>query len=74
MIPFANKPSASFFKPQKVTTSEVKKVELKLTAMAVCHTSFKALDHISEIICDEGKGSYLEKIRLHRTKVRKKVL
>jgi hypothetical protein len=33
MTPFANKQSAAFFKPPKVTPTEVKKVELKLTAM-----------------------------------------
>jgi len=46
----------------------VKKVELKLTAMAVCHTSFNAMDHIGEIVSNEGQGSYFEKIKLHRTK------
>jgi hypothetical protein len=51
-----------------VTPVEVKKAELKLAAMAVCHTSFNAVDHIGEILCEEGKGSYLEKIKLHRTK------
>jgi hypothetical protein len=58
------------FKPVtvKVIPSEVKKVELKLTAMAVCHTSFNALNHISDLVCQEGKGSHLEKIKLHRTK------
>jgi hypothetical protein len=67
-VPYANVRSKLPFKPVTVIPSELKKVELKLTAMAICHTSFNALDHISEILGEEGKGSYLEKIKLHRTK------
>jgi hypothetical protein len=58
------------FKPVVVIPNEVKKVELKLTVMAVCHTSFNALNHISDLVCQEGEGSYLQKIKLHRTKER----
>ncbi len=56
------------FKPVAVTSSEIKKLELKLAAMAVCHTSFNTMDHISEILREEGKGSTFEKVKLHRTK------
>jgi hypothetical protein len=56
------------FRPVNVVPDEVKKLELKLTAMAVCHTSFNTMDHISEILKEEGKGSTMEKIKLHRTK------
>jgi hypothetical protein len=56
------------FKPVNIIPVEVKKVELKLTAMAVCHTSFNAMDHICEIVSSEGKGSLFEKIKLRRTK------
>ncbi len=44
------------FKPVIVTPVRVKKVELKLTAMAVCNTSFNAMDHIGEIVSNEGQG------------------
>jgi hypothetical protein len=48
----------------------VKKLELKLTAMAVCHFSFNTLDHVSDVLKEEGKGSTFKKIKLHRTKDR----
>jgi len=56
------------FKPLPAISSEVKKLELKLAAMAVCHTSFNAMDHIGEILKEQGKGSTFEKVKLHRTK------
>jgi hypothetical protein len=66
--PYSNENAQLPFKPLTVVSQEVKKVELKLTAMAVCHTSFNALNHIGEIVEEEGKGSNLQKIKLHRTK------
>ncbi len=67
--PFLNlKVHALPFKPVNVVSSETKKLELKLAAMAVCHTSFNAMDHISEILKEEGKGTAFEKVKLHRTK------
>lgn len=71
--PFVNEKGKSHlpFKPVTVIPIELKKVELKLTMMAVCHTSFKAVNHISELVRKEGEGSYLQKIKLHRTKERR---
>jgi hypothetical protein len=57
------------FQPVNVVPLEVKKLEIKLAALAVCHTSFNTVNHMSEILKEEGKGSALEKIKLHRTKV-----
>ena len=56
------------FKSSPAIASEVKRLELKLAVMTVCHTSFNAIDHIGEILKEEGKGSTFEKIKLHRTK------
>ena len=56
------------FKPVKSVPEEVKRLELKFAAMSVCHTSFRTIDHISEIMKEEGKGSIFENVKLHRTK------
>jgi hypothetical protein len=69
-VPHSNERAKIPFKPISVISTELKKAELKLAAMAVCHTSFNSLDHIGEIVSEEGRGSNLEKIRLHRTKAR----
>jgi hypothetical protein len=37
-----------------IFSAEVKRAELKLTMMSVCHTSCRAIDHISEIVCTES--------------------
>jgi hypothetical protein len=58
------------FQPVNVVPLQVKKLELKLTAMAVCHFSFNTLDHVSDVLKEEGKGSTFKKIKLHRTKDR----
>jgi hypothetical protein len=56
------------FKPANHVSNEVKRLELKLAAMAVRHTSFNTMDHISKILKEEGKGSTFKKVKLHRTK------
>jgi hypothetical protein len=56
------------FKPVSVVSTEVKKLEIKLSIMSVCQTSFNSMDHVSEILSEKGKGSTFEKIKLHRTK------
>ncbi len=56
------------FKPMNIVSDDVKKLELKLTAMAICHTSFNTMDNVSEILKEEGKGSTFEKVKLGRTK------
>jgi hypothetical protein len=63
--PYSNENAQLPLKPLTMISQEVKKVELKLTALAVCHTSFNALNHIGEIVGEEGKGSNLRKIKLH---------
>ena len=50
------------------TPDEVKELELKLAALVCCHSSISAIDHIGELIQSSGKGTKLEKIRIHRTK------
>jgi hypothetical protein len=60
------------FRPVNVIPVQVKKLELKLAVMTVCHLSFNSVDHISEILKEEGAGSNFEKIKLHRTKERAK--
>jgi hypothetical protein len=68
-VPFTNDKAKIPFKPVTVVKTEVKKIELKLALMAVCHTSFNGFIHFGEILSEEGKGSNLKKIKLHRTKV-----
>ena len=46
----------------------VKELELQLAVNITCHSSIMAVDHLSEIMVQHGKGSKLEKIKLHRTK------
>lgn len=41
---------------------------MKLAVLVACHASTRAVDHIGEVVRDLGKGSLLEKLRLHRTK------
>jgi hypothetical protein len=49
------------FRPVNIIPVEYKKVKLNLTAMAVCHTSFNAMDHICEIVSSEGRDPSLRK-------------
>lgn len=46
----------------------VKELELQLAVGVTCHSSIMAVDHLSEIIIHHGKGSKMEKMKLHRTK------
>jgi hypothetical protein len=46
----------------------VKELELQLAVGITCHSSIVAVDHLSEIIVQHGKGSKFEKLKLHRTK------
>ena len=46
----------------------VKEMELQLAVNITCHGSIMAVDHLSEIMVQHGKGSKLEKVKLHRTK------
>ena len=46
----------------------VKELELQLAVGVTCHSSIMAVDHLSEIMVQHGKGSKVEKMQLHRTK------
>lgn len=47
---------------------ELKKAELQLAAAVSCHSSVLSIDHFSEIVKINGRGSKLENLHLHRTK------
>ncbi|XP_066960919.1 uncharacterized protein [Macrobrachium rosenbergii] len=49
----------------------VKRTELELALAVSCHCSLLTVDHFSEIIKKNGKGSTLGSISLHRTKCSK---
>ena len=49
-------------------SDSVRKVEMELAACICCHKSILAIDHIGEIIRENGNGSNIGKINLHRTK------
>ncbi len=49
----------------------VKHAEIELAVSTACHCSIKVIDHISEVVKKHGKGSSLERIKLHRTKCSK---
>ena len=51
------------------TSTELKVIEVKLAASVCCHMSFVAFDHVGELIREGGKGSILEDLKLHRTKL-----
>ena len=59
------------FKVPGVTVKSVKlkKFELKMAAFSACHTSFRSIDHLGEVMSEGGEGSLLENVKLHRTKV-----
>ena len=61
-IPPAKKPKAD---------DSVKKVELKLAVLTACHFSISAIDHLSSFLEENGQGSDLGKVKLHRTKATK---
>lgn len=56
--------------PSKVhgPSDALKKAELQLALVVSCHSSVSTIDHLSDVIKDNGAGSKLENIRLHRTK------
>ena len=54
---------------KKVETPATKKAELLLTAQNVMHgASFLSINHLTDIVKDQGKGSILQDIRLQRAK------
>lgn len=53
---------------------ELKIAELKMVLYIASHSSVKSVDHLGEVLKELGKGSQLEKLRLHRTKASKLIL
>ena len=51
------------------TSTKLKVIEVKLAASVCCHMSLVAFDHVGELIREGGKGSILEDLKLHRTKL-----
>ena len=52
----------------KKSSTDTKVAECEIAVSMVCHASFQAIDHLSEVMVKHGKGSTLENIKLHRTK------
>ena len=47
---------------------QVKDAEIKLAVVMSCHSAILTIDHLGEVILQNGNGSKLEKIKLHRRK------
>ncbi|KAF2889476.1 hypothetical protein ILUMI_16697, partial [Ignelater luminosus] len=54
------------FRPT-LTVSQ-KETDLKLAMFIAVHSGMNSADHLCEILQVDGKGSNLEKVKLHRTK------
>eukprot|EP00112_Aurelia_sp_Birch-Aquarium-sp1_P021948 Seg6031.2 transcript_id=Seg6031.2/GoldUCD/mRNA.D3Y31 product="SCAN domain-containing protein 3" pseudo=true protein_id=Seg6031.2/GoldUCD/D3Y31 len=52
---------------------DVKRIEIELATIISCHSAILTIDHLGEVIARNGKGSKLEKIKLHRSKCSKLV-
>ena len=48
----------------------VKTAELEIDTTVACHLTILAIDHLSEVIAKNGKGSYLQDMKLYWTKCR----
>lgn len=59
----------SFFSaiPSDVS-NETKSVDIRLAVFVAIHSSVRSIDHMSDLLKELGKGSPLEKTKLHRTK------
>lgn len=55
----------------KVASTDAKTTDLRLAMFTAIHSTVKSIDHLSELLQVLGKGTRLEKIRLHRTKCSK---
>ncbi|XP_050724635.1 uncharacterized protein LOC127002594 [Eriocheir sinensis] len=64
-------PYTSALKVSPNVSDEVKRAELEIATAICCHCSTISVDHISDIIKRNGKGSTLGKINIHRTKCSK---
>ena len=53
---------------------QVKKAEIELAVTMACHSAIMTIDHLGEVITKNGKGSKLEKIKLHRRKCTKIIM
>ncbi len=47
---------------------QVKVAEIELAVCTACHCALHTIDHLGEVVKKNGKGSVLEKVKLHRTK------
>ena len=54
--------------PAPLGNRDVQRAELKLAAMAICHSKLRTLDHLSQFVGEAGKGSHLAGVKLHITK------
>ena len=53
---------------------QVKKAEIELAIKMAYHSAIMTIDHLGEVITKNGKGSKLEKIKLHRRKCTKIIM
>ena len=51
--------------------TKLKEFEIKYSVAIACHSSVKAVDHLSGVVKEYSSKSALENIRLHRTKCTK---
>lgn len=61
----------SALKVSPSVSDDVKRAELEIASAMCCHCSTVSVDHISDVIKRNGKGSTLGKISIHRTKCSK---
>ena len=53
---------------------QANKAEIELAVTMACHSAIMTIDHLGEVITKNGKGSKLEKIKLHRRKCTKIIM
>ncbi|KAK3909738.1 Zinc finger protein 862 [Frankliniella fusca] len=58
----------------QVVGDEQKVIDIKLAVYIVVHSALKSIDHLTELLKIVGKGSRLERLRLHRTKCSKLIV
>eukprot|EP00794_Sanderia_malayensis_P018341 gene18341-biopygen12288 len=61
--------------PTQPKDSDVtKRMEIEFAVAVACHSAILSIDHLGEIIVRNGTGSKLEKMKLHRTNFKGRVL
>jgi hypothetical protein len=55
-----NQPTLKVLSRPRIINLEVKKVEIKLAVSVVCHTSIRAVDHLTDFFCQTCRRKHTE--------------